>query len=206
MWKSGRRWRCQPIFGTHFSLSDQKFGHISSVIGFASQCFGASFACMTFFLERSPPKWGEQSPISFRTVLVEHWKYSRWAVLSTVVFWFSGEAYCVLIGMLLGSANAAGFRAVQNLCMMLPNLVTALSVLLLPHAARTYVEHGPRNLHTLVTWSWLSGFSRLMPFLICNLLLITVSQGIQTEVRAFNRPQYIFHAFLSLVLPRVRLV
>jgi O-antigen/teichoic acid export membrane protein len=204
-------------------------GYLSWTTAFTTQSIAAAAASVILYTRLSKSNLGASWTIDFRTVALAHWDYGRWAVATALVFWLSAEAYCVLAGVLLGPTEAAGFRAVQNLSMLLPNFFTALSVLALPHAAARYAESGVRGLHTQVlafllastvtavvfsglllmtggrvlTLLYGPGYARfavLLPALLCNLIFVTASQGLQMGIRATNAPRYIFQAFLAAAL------
>jgi len=193
---------------------------------FATQALGAVVAAGLLRLRLGRSSMPMAEDLDFRTVLREHWKYGRWAISTAIVFWLSAEAYSIIVGLLLGPSEVAGFRAVLNVSMLLPNFVTALSVLVLPRAAARFEDRAPAGVHPLVmSFVALScavavaygvcllaggetllgllygdqykALTTILPALVCNLFLITISQGFQMGLRAMNAPREIFMGFLT---------
>jgi O-antigen/teichoic acid export membrane protein len=198
-------------------------GRLSWMTAFVAQIAGGAAASIVLWANRR--KSGCGSPVPMATVVAAHWEYGRWAIGTAIVFWLSAEVYCVLVGILLGSDEAAGFRAVQNLSMLAPNFITALSVLALPRLSSVYAEHGPRRLRPAVVAFLLGStavaatfagilvtfdrrilgllygpgyirFAVIVPPLGFNLVLISASQALQMASRAMNAPRHIFYSFL----------
>jgi len=193
---------------------------------FAAQAIGAVLGAGILRLRLARSSIADNEDLHLRTVLREHWKYGRWAISTTIVFWLSAEAYSIIIGLLLGASEVAGFRAVLNISMLLPNFVIALSVLVLPRAAARFDQRASAGVHRLViSFVALScavaigygacllvggeallgllyghqyrALAPILPVLVCNLLLITISQGFQMGLRAMNAPREIFLGFAT---------
>lgn len=200
-------------------------GWLSAPMGLYCQAAGAAGAVVlllqkfTFLAPRTSPG------LRLREITASHWEYGRWALGTAVVYWLSAEAYYVIVARLVDAPAVAGFRSVQNLSMLFPNFVTAMSVLLLPKLAARFASGGARALHrplglftaactigavayggVLSLWgapvlSVLYGehyaeYAYLFPLLLCNLVLIAASQGLQTGLRAMNAPREVFGGFL----------
>lgn len=200
-------------------------GRLSPPAGLCSQAGGAAFAAL--LLLRGLRSWtpGLTAPLSLGSVARVHWEYGRWALGTAVAYWLSGEAYYVIVGKLVGAPAVAGLRSVQNLSMLFPNFVTAMSVLLLPRLVERFAAEGgpalrrPVHLFTAAAAAaavayggvlWLLGapllaalygkgyaeYAHLFPALVCNVVLIAASQGVQTGLRAMNAPREIFSGFV----------
>jgi O-antigen/teichoic acid export membrane protein len=71
-----------------------------------------------------------------RELAREHWTYARWAMPSSVISWTAGNVYFFVLPITGGLAAAGALRALANLALPMFQLITALSMLLLPALAR----------------------------------------------------------------------
>lgn len=86
------------------------------------------------------PLWSPLRSVSY--VAQKHWRYGRWVLISSFLFWLSASVYTPLVGAFAGLDAAGGFRAMQNLTLPLTQAVTALSLLAMPMAAARRQEYG----------------------------------------------------------------
>jgi O-antigen/teichoic acid export membrane protein len=141
------------------------------------------------------------------------------------VYWLTAEAYYVIVGKVVNATAVAGFRSVQNLSMLFPNFATAMSVLVLPRLSVRFAEAGGKAIRRpvlmftvasalgaivyagsillvgapLLSTVYGNGYIEyvgLFPLLCLNLVLITISQGVQVGLRAMNAPREVFFGFL----------
>lgn len=61
-----------------------------------------------------------------------HWKYARWSLGSTLLYWLASSIYLPAIGALAGLPAVAAYRATENLLLPMGQSLTALGLLLLP--------------------------------------------------------------------------
>jgi O-antigen/teichoic acid export membrane protein len=200
-------------------------GVLSAPGAIVGQAVGALFACAVLVrsLWRHLPRQG--GGLTLGVVTGQHWAYGRWAFGTAVVYWLSAEAYYVIVGRIVGAPSVAGFRSVQNLSMLFPNFVTALSLVLLPRIACRYSRGGGAAIRRSVARFsclcaiaaamyaavlWLAGpsllqafygpayreYAGLLPILCCNLVVIAASQGVQIGLRAMEAPRELFYGFL----------
>lgn len=80
--------------------------------------------------------------LTIRNILSDHWRYGKWVIGSAFVSWLSYFVYLPLIGIFLGFASVGGFRAMQNTFLPIQKVLTALSVLFIPLAAKQRVIQG----------------------------------------------------------------
>jgi O-antigen/teichoic acid export membrane protein len=77
-----------------------------------------------------------------RDIWKRHWNYGRWALGIVVAMWLPGNIYYPLLTSFHGAASAGELRALMNFAQPLFQTNTALSLLLLPYAARVQSEEG----------------------------------------------------------------
>jgi O-antigen/teichoic acid export membrane protein len=77
-----------------------------------------------------------------RNVCAKHWEYGKWAFGACVVGWIPNYVYIPLVSSFSGMAAAGELRAVMNFAAPLLQTLAALSMLVLPYAARVQSEEG----------------------------------------------------------------
>jgi O-antigen/teichoic acid export membrane protein len=92
--------------------------------------------------------------LSTRTVpsvelLTSHWSYGRWIVAAGLAHNAGNALYLPLVAALLGLASSGTLKAVQNLALPLQQLLTALTLLTLPWAARRAASRGEADSHRI---------------------------------------------------------
>jgi O-antigen/teichoic acid export membrane protein len=75
------------------------------------------------FLQRIPGYWSE------------HWKYSRWALITALVFQFTAQAYFWVVAIFLSLKDVAQLRAMYNLTQPVEQGFVAITLLVLPQMA-----------------------------------------------------------------------
>ncbi len=157
-------------------------------------------------------------------VVREHWRYGRWVVGSTIVYWLSGNAYYVIVAALLPMHDLAALRALRNFTLPFAQALTAITLLVLPWAASRFAEEGRQGLQRRtqqLTWLfgggalvylfviWLfgsrimnslyagryNGFSNLLTLATAPLLLIAASVGSEVAVQVMQTPSEVFLAY-----------
>ncbi len=83
-----------------------------------------------------------EAPPTRAQVWHKHWEYGRWALAGSVVTWIPYYMYYPLVSEFSGLAQAGQLRALMNLSLPIEQSYTALSILLLPYAARLCREQG----------------------------------------------------------------
>jgi O-antigen/teichoic acid export membrane protein len=68
--------------------------------------------------------------------LAEHWKYSRWVLLTALVFQLNSQGYLWLSALLLDMRSVAELRAAWNVVQPATILFGSLSILMLPRLSR----------------------------------------------------------------------
>ena len=157
-------------------------------------------------------------------VIGQHWRYGRWVLGSTIVMWFSGYAYYVIVGALLPMQDVAALRALRNLTEPCYRAMAAIILLVLPWASSRYAEEGARGLQRRTRQlNWLFGGTALLYFVaIClfgnrlmsllyagryngsshllvlataPLVLIAASLGSDVAVQVMQAPSEVFLAY-----------
>jgi len=72
----------------------------------------------------------------------KHWDYGKWALATCVVGWIPNYVYIPLVSSFSGMTAAGELRAVTNFAAPLLQTLAALSMLILPRAARIQSEQG----------------------------------------------------------------
>jgi O-antigen/teichoic acid export membrane protein len=80
----------------------------------------------------------EASTISLhlREIWKRHWNYGRWALASAAAMWIPSNIYYLLVSSFSGVEKAGELRALMNFAAPVQQTHIALSMLLLPYAAR----------------------------------------------------------------------
>lgn len=71
-----------------------------------------------------------------------HWVYGRWAISAAVASWMAGNVYYILLSTMRGLADTGSLKALLNFASPLGQALAAVSMLVLPFAARKAEEDG----------------------------------------------------------------
>lgn len=190
------------------------------IIGIASLvASSASFAQLKFQYEKNYSIIKPQ----IKDVLSENWIYGRWVVAITVTHWLSGNIYYVFTASFLSLEETGIFRAMHNLVMPMSHFATALGLLFLPKISERLADKGISSLkkdvirvtfaivvfaglyffaisllsHTVVSLLYGDKYSQaawLIPFLAFAPFVAALGSGLQTGLRALQKPQALFAA------------
>lgn len=154
----------------------------------------------------------------------KHWNYGRWALAGSLASWVPAYIYYPLLGSFSGMARTGELRSLMNLVMPLVQAQAALSLLIIPFAARVCSEHGKRgaisvNLKITVLslgaalsyWGIIIPFrsklfhvlysghydqvANLVPWIAVGSIFWTAAYGSSVVLRAMEAPDSIFVAF-----------
>jgi O-antigen/teichoic acid export membrane protein len=157
-----------------------------------------------------------------REVFGDHWGYGRWAIASEALTWIPGNIYYLLLPAWGGLEASAAFKALMNLIMPILHANTALSALLAPTLVRARRGGGFGRLvrlalalytlgaalylvllglfhHQLVAWLYggrYREYANLLWFLGFSLLITGAVTVLGTALRALERPDRVFWAYL----------
>lgn len=76
-----------------------------------------------------------KSVVSSRIVIYKHWKLGKWLLGSSIIGWFSSSIYFLLVGIFSGLEATAAYKAIDNLLLPMQQVITALSLLIIPRVA-----------------------------------------------------------------------
>lgn len=166
------------------------------------------------FLQTEPHYWSE------------HWKYSRWVLVTALVFQFLTQGYYWLAAGILSVKQAGELRALNNLILPLDQVFVAITLLILPAMSLRFASQRLAGLVPL--WKryclgWLSvsvGFAAVVflfgknlmhalyagrfddvaPLLTALALLpviMGVGNSINAALKAMEKPQAVFYAYVA---------
>ena len=156
----------------------------------------------------------------------EHWKYARWVLATAFVFQFANQAYYWLVAGLLSLKEVAALRAIAMIVMIVDQVFTAITSLVLPAMAARY---GSRQIAELLslwkvylvaflivggaffggilligkpTMHWIYGgkfddVSTLLIPLGLLPLLMGVGHTMNAALKAVEKPSLVFYAYLA---------
>lgn len=166
------------------------------------------------FLQIEPRYWSE------------HWKYSRWVLVTALVFQFLTQGYYWLAAGLLSVKEAGELRALNNLVLPLDQVFTAVTLLILPALSLRFASQRLAGLVLLwkrycfgwlvVTGSFAASLllvgkpamhalyagrfddvAALLPILAFLPLVMGVGNTINAALKAMEKPQAVFYAYLA---------
>jgi O-antigen/teichoic acid export membrane protein len=125
---------CVLVVGGLFLL--QHYGFLSSFTAFTLMGAGGllSGALLLFCLHRQLD--ANHAALQLGEVWRRHWEYGRWALLCAAAMWVPANMYYPLISSFQGVASAGELKALLNFFNPIFQTYGALSLLLLPYAAR----------------------------------------------------------------------
>jgi O-antigen/teichoic acid export membrane protein len=86
---------------------------------------------------------------SVREIWPKHWSYGRWALASCVAGWIPAYIYYPLLSSFGSMAQSGQLKALMNLTLPMEQTKAALSMLLLPYAARVLRKEGKSSAGSL---------------------------------------------------------
>jgi len=165
------------------------------------------------FLDSEPDYWHE------------HWKYSKWVLLTTCVYQFATQGYYWLVAGFLSVKEVADLRAMYMLVAPVDQVYLALSFLLLPVLASRYAggrQHdffrflklyaigvlGATGLFALVMriagkamihWLYAGKFDDVAPLLyllVLSPVFLGVASAVGVALNAAEKPKLVFFGYL----------
>jgi O-antigen/teichoic acid export membrane protein len=166
------------------------------------------------FLELEPEYW------------TQHWKYSRWVLVTAFVFQLTTQAYYWLAAGYLSVKEVADLRAMYNLVTPVEQIFVAIAMLILPMMSYRYAERRIAGLlplwkfYGVATLLVTGSFAVLVNFfgkpvmhvvyagrfddvvaLLGALALLPVVMGIgntmNAALKAIEKPQAVFYAYMA---------
>jgi len=156
-----------------------------------------------------------------QAVLADHWRYGKWASVTTAATWISRELYYPLLPAWAGLEWSAAVRALMNLVMPLLHVNAAIAIMLLPRGVETLQREGKAGLdrflrlalillavgaalywgvllvcrYALLLWLYGGRYEAYADLLLLAGLLPLSEAAISvlsTELRAIERPDVVF--------------
>jgi O-antigen/teichoic acid export membrane protein len=103
-------------------------------------------------MKRLRPQWRDAGDLRAAEVIDGHWRYSRWAVGSSILTWIPGNIYFTVLPAWAGLEGVASLRALTNLVLPVGNTIGALSLLLVPLLARNRTKGRKRLTRTMAVF------------------------------------------------------
>jgi O-antigen/teichoic acid export membrane protein len=133
------------LFGGMFAI--KAFGWISPANTILLMA-GASLCAALLVFRRLWITWriGESAAHPIRRLLGENWQYGRWLTLTNALSWTTVQAQAFFVGATLGLAGAGALRAMQLPSLLMMQVISATSLLVLPNLSH---ELGKGNVKLL---------------------------------------------------------
>ena len=98
---------------------------------------GVSSLVVTFFyVIYAKPQFLFSGDMNLGSIARSHWKYSRWAIATAAISWFSSNIYFLLLPARFGLGAAAEFKAFLTILMPTGQVTGVLSLLIVPYLSR----------------------------------------------------------------------
>ena len=200
-------------------------GRLTPFSAFLTLAVGAIASGVLLIFWIRPKFRSSPDDAKFAMIWKQHWVYGRWVLLTSLVFWFSGQAaYYFIAAAYLKMEDVGTISALQNLVAPLSQFLTALSLLLLPWASMQlagkdaalfprairrvtllfsavgvayfiFVVGFGKQLTALLYHGKYSGSVALIPMLALSQAFMAISQGPVIGLRAMQRPSRIFAGY-----------
>jgi O-antigen/teichoic acid export membrane protein len=156
----------------------------------------------------------------------DHWNYSRWVLVTALVFQFTAQAYFWAVAALLTVPDVAELRALYNLALPVDQILVAITFLIMPQMALHYAAREFGQLRHLwrqcallyltisLAFAFLVGvgslpllhavyggkFDNAAPLLRWYALLpvvMAVGNATNAAMKSMEKPQAVFYAYLA---------
>lgn len=188
----------------------------------------AASVASVFFMIILGPHWKTRgSNPSAQIVFSDHRRYGRWSAATAGIIWFPGNIYFILLPIWIGLEGAGALKALINLAMPVLQIISALSLILLPILVQDLKLRGARvmgktmrsffllflfgsMLYLAILWGLRDEIFRLLyagkymeyaswPVLLAGALPLgtCVTAALSNTLRALERPDLIFWCYLG---------
>jgi len=156
----------------------------------------------------------------------EHWKYSRWVLVTALVFQLTTQAYFWIVAGLLSVREVAELRAMYNLALPVEQIFAAITLLVLPQMALAFAAQefgklrrmwhqcslmffgissmfallvglGSLPLLHLVYGGKFDSVAPLLHWYVLVPVVMGVGNAANAALKAIERPQAVFYAYLT---------
>jgi O-antigen/teichoic acid export membrane protein len=118
------------------------FGYLSAFTAFLLMGFAASITGGFLLLRMRGTLQGGRPAPKLSVIWHKHWIYGRWALAGCLAGWVPAYVYYPLLSAFQGTAHAGELKALMNFDLPIQHAYGAMSILLMPYAARMRMEGG----------------------------------------------------------------
>ncbi|MCB7128699.1 MAG: polysaccharide biosynthesis C-terminal domain-containing protein [Candidatus Brocadiales bacterium] len=156
----------------------------------------ASLSASVVLLYRLSPQWRKppSSELSVRKVVLEHWRYGRWALASAIAMWFPLNIAYLALPAWWGIEETGALRALMNFLNPILQGLGALSLLLVPVLVRHRNGRGIAQVNRTLT----RFLALLLGITGAYLLLLLLFRVQMFEILYANK--YVEHSGLPFIL------
>lgn len=140
---------CVVVLGGLFASYELRL--VSPFVAFLLMGGGALAAGSLMLIRLKSSGVGRVRRLCLREVVRRHWIYGRWALAGSLAFSLPGMIYYPLLSGFRGLAEAGSMKALLNFSSPVGQFFSALLLLFLPYAARSYHEDGSATVER-VAW------------------------------------------------------
>jgi O-antigen/teichoic acid export membrane protein len=154
-----------------------RFGLLSPFVAFLIMGLAALIGSAVLLVQLQPLLSLRLAHSRFRLVLVQHWRYGRWLLVSSLLTWLTGDIYYLLVTSSSGIEAAGELKALLNFNLPVAQVLSALAVFFLPHASRVQQESGMAALaETIRRMTWLFAAVATAYWIVLSLLSKPIMQ------------------------------
>lgn len=113
-----------------------RIGLLSAFTAFLAMGIAALFTSIRQLRQVRPILLTRKKISDVWEVSKRHWRYGRWAMLSSLFIWIPWNIYYPVVGHFSGLAEVASLRALLNLTLPVTQTLSAFTLLFLPHASQ----------------------------------------------------------------------
>ncbi len=131
----------------------QTTGYLNSMTALLAMAVSGFLASLIQTLLFIKPEWRINQPqdeIMGKKILLDHWSYGRWSVLSRTMVWAQININYIVLPLIMSVAMSAALRATLNLVMPVFMAISSTMTIILPYFVRSYTERGRSQLNRLV--------------------------------------------------------
>jgi len=110
-------------------------GRLSAFTAFLAMGIAALLTSVRQLWQVRPVIFTRKNKSELREVATRHWHYGRWAILGSMFIWIPWNVYYPVVGHFSGLVEVASLRALLNLALPVAQILSAFSLLFLPHAS-----------------------------------------------------------------------
>jgi O-antigen/teichoic acid export membrane protein/thymidylate kinase len=113
-----------------------RIGLLSAFTAFLAMGIAALFTSFRQLRQLRPILMTREKTSDLWDIGKRHWRYGRWAMLSSLFIWIPWNIYYPVVAHFSGLAEVASLRALLNLALPMTQTLSAFTLLFLPHASQ----------------------------------------------------------------------